>query len=370
MAQVDITGDVQDMSHDDKLRLLEEVRLSRELLKTQPNQARIPHIPSFNGEPKGYDYKYWKGSIEILRPTYSETSILQAIRKSLTGQPAQIVGNMGIDCSLNQVLAALDTAYDPVFDTASAWQDFYSAKQLPKESIVEWHTRLTRLWKMIPDHGDPKQHIKTKLWSGLYSENIKESSRHKYDDDIVSEREFVTYLRRLVDNRNQRSCATVVENTEVDELRTQVASLTEQMRLMNNPKANKQAKGQHHEKHQQQQQSQVSVQQQNPQPFTHNSNSKYHQGYRQQFPNNDYQQPSYNPGQTSQYYRSPPRFYQNQNPQNYRRPPQRFHQTQYSNYYQGQSYDEPYQGQPYASYHGQPQAYQDTRRTHPRNHLN
>ena len=227
MAQVDITGDVQEMSYDDKLRLLEEVRLSRELLKTQQNQARIPHIPSFNGEPKGYDYKYWKGSIEILMPTYSETSILQAIRKSLTGQPAQIVGNMGIDCTLNQVLTALDTAYDPVFDTASAWQDFYSAKQLPKESIVEWHTRLTRLWEMIPDHGDPKQHIKTKLWSGLYSKNIKESSRHKYDDDSVSEREFVTYLRRLVDTKNTRSCATVRENTEVEDLRAQVVSLTE-----------------------------------------------------------------------------------------------------------------------------------------------
>ena len=144
-------------------------------------------------------------------------------------------------------------------------------------------------------------------------------------------------------------------------------SLTEQMRLMNNPKPSKQTKAQHHEKHQQQW-SQVSVQQQNPQPFTHNSNSRYHRGYSQQVPNSDYQQPSYNPGQTSQYYRSPPRFYQNQ--QNYRRPPQRFHQTQYSNYYRGQSYDEPYHGQPHASYHGQPQSYQDTRRSQPMNHLN
>ena len=83
--------------------------------------------------------------------------------------------NMGIDCTLNQALAVLDTAYDPVFDTASEWQDFYSAKQLPKESIVEWHTRLTRLWKIIPEQCDSKQQIKTKLWSGLYSENIKES---------------------------------------------------------------------------------------------------------------------------------------------------------------------------------------------------
>ena len=45
MAQLDITGDVQEISYDDKLSFLEEVRLSMELLKTHPNQARIPHIP-------------------------------------------------------------------------------------------------------------------------------------------------------------------------------------------------------------------------------------------------------------------------------------------------------------------------------------
>ena len=151
---------------------------------------------------------------------------------------------------------------------------------------------------MIPDHGDSKQHIKIKLWSGLYSENIKESSRHNYDDDSVSEREFVAYLRRRVDTRNTRSCATVVENTDVEYLRAQVVSLTEQMRLMNNPKPSKQTIAQHHEKHHHQQQSQVSVQQQNPQQFTHNSNPRYHRGYSQQFTNSDYQQPSYNPGQT------------------------------------------------------------------------
>ena len=246
---VDVSsGDLTQLSVTEQARLLEEVRLSRSMVTHHQPFARTPHIPAFSGDAtKGFDYGYWKGLVQSLKTSYNDDSIIQAIRKSATGQPAQIIGTLSISCTLSDIFDALDTAYDLVLDEPSAWQKFYNARQLPKESVVDWHTRLTGIWSRIPAHGPSNLTIKKRLWDGLQSEQTKESSRHQYDNDDIKEADFVRYLRRLVDSRSASKAtptsSAIQDSTEVEELMKQVAVLSSQvaaLKTSNSPAAPRQ----------------------------------------------------------------------------------------------------------------------------------
>ena len=241
MAQkVDLANrNITDMSNDEQKLVLEELKISRALLEYQQQQPqqlpRIPHIPTFTGDAsKGFDYQYWKGLIRSVEVNYTDASIIQAIRKSVSGQPAQIVGTLPIDCTLQTIINALDTAYDLILDAPTAWQRFYNAKQSSKESVVEWHTRLTAIWSQIPGHGMAELHIKKRLWDGLHSDQVRESTRHHYDNDDVTEVEFVKYLRRLVEGRQTGGKATLnaiqpADQQDASELRMQIAVLSSRL---------------------------------------------------------------------------------------------------------------------------------------------
>ena len=87
-------GDIGKLSPIEQARLIEELRLSRQLLGRQSeSQIRSPHLPPFSGDTtKGFDYIYWKDLITSLSLSYSDVSLIQAIRKAVSGQPAQIIG--------------------------------------------------------------------------------------------------------------------------------------------------------------------------------------------------------------------------------------------------------------------------------------
>ena len=217
--------DFDNINETDRGKLLEELRTHRSQLNSN---HRIPHIPTFNGDQKGFDYAYWKNLVKGLTSTYSETAIIQAVRKAVVAQPAQIIGTLDVTCKLDDILSALDTAYEAVLDPALAWQAFYNAKQYKTETIVEWHTRISKIWSTIPNHGDVELHIKKRLWDGLYSDNVKESSRHKYDDDTITPDQFVRYLRRLQEPRNtSKACSIVSPNdAPINKVLDQLSALT------------------------------------------------------------------------------------------------------------------------------------------------
>lgn len=214
--------DFANLTEEEIIRIREQLEVNRALLN---NNNRMPHVPSFNGEQKGYDFAYWRDLVFGLVPTYSEASIIQAIRKSITGQPAQIIGTLGVNCRLTDILGALDTAYGHVHDTAAAWQQFYNAKQKPNETVVEWHTRISNIWSQIPNHGDVELHIKKRLWDGLYSAHMKESARHKYDDDTVTPDAFMRYLRNLEPSKNTKGC-NAAQPEALDKVITQLNNLS------------------------------------------------------------------------------------------------------------------------------------------------
>ena len=228
---VDVSaGSLSELSDVDQARVMEELRLSREFLKRQQEPAsRIPHVPAFSGTTtKGFDYGYWKDLVSSIKGLYSEASIIQAIRKAVSGQPAQIIGNLSVDCTLTDIFTALDTAYDIIHDESAAWQQFYGANQTSKESMVDWHTRLCNIWARIPDHGVVGLKIKKRMWTGLYADAMKESSRHYYDNDDKSEMTMVKYLRQLEETKSSTNKFST-SSIQVDELQNQVAALTSKL---------------------------------------------------------------------------------------------------------------------------------------------
>ena len=192
--------------------------------------------PSFSGSTsnKGFEYNYWRDIVIGLRRSYTDINIIQGIRKAVSGQPAHIIGRLDIDCSLDNILEALNTVYGDVHDESEALQRFYSAEQSNKESIVDWHTRLSSIWSKIPKPGQPNLKIKKRLWVGLKSSALKESSRHIYDDDTISEVKLVKYLRQLEESKSSLS----VNTLQVEELQAQVAALQCQVKELIQPARN------------------------------------------------------------------------------------------------------------------------------------
>ena len=222
-------GDIGKLSPIDQARLIEELRLSRQLLGRQSeSQNRSPHLPPFSGDTtKGFVYSYWKDLITSLSLSYSDVSLIQAIRKAVSGQPAQIIGRLQVNCTLNDIFTALDTAYEAIHDEPAAWQLFYSVKQSRSESVVEWHTRLCSVWARIPDPGDVGLKIKKRLWTGLYSDATKESSRHQYDNDDVTEITLVKYLRQIEESKTSPKLST--NTVQAEDLQGQITMLASRL---------------------------------------------------------------------------------------------------------------------------------------------
>ena len=114
-------------------------------------------MPTFTGDAsRGFDYQYWKGLIRSLEVNYTDASIIQAIRKSGSGQLTQIVGTLPVDCTLQTIINALDTAYDLILDAPTAWQRFYNAKQSSQKSVAHQTNRDmvtdTRTWNGRTTH--------------------------------------------------------------------------------------------------------------------------------------------------------------------------------------------------------------------------
>ena len=237
MARLNLPTDraaLEDLNDEDKDALLEEIRLNRLLLDRAPTQhRRSPFFPTFSGEGKSCDYKYWRSAVRSAIDVYDNPCIQQAIRRSVSNQPAQIISNLDYDCTPDDILEALDIAYGDVHSETSAWQAFYNANQSLKENVVEWHTRLCSLWSKIPDNvANKDNYIKTKLWQGLHSTSIKESARHKHDLDTTTTADLLRYLRQLTDSKSSKSglsCNIVSDDTSVINLEKKVELLTAQL---------------------------------------------------------------------------------------------------------------------------------------------
>ena len=87
-------------------QLKEEVRLSRDGATRYGTATRVPYLPSYSGD-KGIDFKHYESAIESVSMSNNDAQVVQAIRKSVTGSAAQVIGSMDYTTSKAEIVKQL-----------------------------------------------------------------------------------------------------------------------------------------------------------------------------------------------------------------------------------------------------------------------
>ena len=236
MDSVDLSNTaLKDLTDDQEKELKLEYKLYKSIHTGVRQKTSNPYLPSFTGDDRGCKYIYWKETVKSLTDQqYDEATIVHAIRKSISGVAAKALGCLPFTSSTKEILEALDVNFGDIKNDAINWQVFYNAKQTRKESIVDWNIRLRDLWKKAPTVSikapEADSIIKSQLWAGLWSHEVKNSSRHQHDDHQVTSTQLLVYLRSIIDADTpvgERSALLVKDphHTEMEELRNELKEL-------------------------------------------------------------------------------------------------------------------------------------------------
>ena len=109
-----------------------------------PNsQARISPF-SGDGAKCEVSFSQWRFEVRrMLRDEiYPEKDILQTPRCSIRGTAADILFHMVESVTIENVIDKMDKVLGNILPTEAVLEQFYSAKQLPSESVAVWACRL------------------------------------------------------------------------------------------------------------------------------------------------------------------------------------------------------------------------------------
>lgn len=183
-----------------------------------PQNFNFPKLPIFSGlevPQKGeVTYEVWSLEVKCLRHIQElpEYSLLQSIRNSLRGSARDVIIPLGENATVDQILDKLEGFYGIVSTGATLMQTFYNDFQKESESIVTYGTRLEQTLSRAVTHGHIEiaakdSILRSKFWTGLRSQQLKNSTRHLYDSKI----DFKALLReiRKVDSEDASSSTPV-----------------------------------------------------------------------------------------------------------------------------------------------------------------
>ena len=194
-----------------------------------------PKLAAFSGEGLKNEpsYAQWRSEVQsILRAgLYQEPMIMTNVRRSLRGRAADALLAMGTDVRVQQVLDKFDVRFGDVCPTDMTLEKFFTARQLPTESMSAWGCRLEDIVSRIKDPGSAASAhsmLRTRYWTGIYSDKIRNALRHHFDDGA----DFESLLRqaRIAEQEptsmpvQQR--AVVPSTDKLDEILRQLKELT------------------------------------------------------------------------------------------------------------------------------------------------
>ncbi|KAK3088314.1 hypothetical protein FSP39_017390 [Pinctada imbricata] len=173
-------------------------------LHGMPATYSIPKLPTFSGNESSQKgevtYDVWSFEVRCLKRTgqYPEHIILQALRNSLKGTARSMLVSLGEGASVNDVLTKLDGFYGTVSTCEILMQSFYNDYQKENESIVSFASRIEEtLIKAINrghlDISAKDSMLRSKFWTGLKSQELRNSTRHHYD----SKKDFQSLLMEI-----------------------------------------------------------------------------------------------------------------------------------------------------------------------------
>ena len=151
----------------------------------------VPKLPTFSGseEPQKGEttYEVWSLEVKCLQSSsvLPEPILLQSIRNSLKGSARSLLVPLEQNATVADILAKLDGFYANVSSSETLIQSFYSDYQKEAESVVSFASRieqtLSRAVKSGHIDGIAKDAmLRSKFWTGLKSQSLKNSTRHLY----------------------------------------------------------------------------------------------------------------------------------------------------------------------------------------------
>ena len=106
-----------------------------------------PRISTFSGDKKSdVSYDLWKYEVIcLMKESKTEESILQAVRRSVRGEAANVIMRLGVGASIHDILHKMDSIYGNVLEQEDVLAEFYSAQQKDDESCSAWSCRLEEI---------------------------------------------------------------------------------------------------------------------------------------------------------------------------------------------------------------------------------
>lgn len=306
-----IPDDLSDLDAEQIQSLRDELRLSRLLSDRLTIPSRPPHLPQFSGDSKGVRFSNFISAINSISRNNDESTIVHSIRKALTGSAADVISILSYEASKDEIISALETNFGDVSDVGSYWQEFYNATQHPKESLIEWRTRLHKIYLKTGNTTDSDVHLKTRLYHGLRDQKLRDQSRHVFDNSNIKEPDLMQYLRKLDTEKvkatsSLQNSASLQYSDELKELKKQVADLK---KLLEESKKEKKPKsGERSDNKQSQRRQRFDQQDQHPNERENNhrrySGNSYQ--YQQPQPTERHFQQNYGRSDNQTYYQRPP----------------------------------------------------------------
>ncbi|KAH3889436.1 hypothetical protein DPMN_013490 [Dreissena polymorpha] len=155
------------------------------------SSGHIPKIPLFSGEDpvprNAITFYEWRHEVRCLMQdsTYISSQVLQAIRNSLRGTARKLV-SLGDSASVDLIFQKLDVNFAEPARKGITMKEFFNASQKLEETVTSFGCRLEAILEQAFEGGHLPRSAKNelmceRLWSGLHSEALKSSTRHKLD---------------------------------------------------------------------------------------------------------------------------------------------------------------------------------------------
>ena len=192
-----------------------------------------PRFAMFSGEGRKGESSYaqWRSELDSVWHSglYQEALIMNSVRCSLRGRAADVLLAMGSNVSVEQVLAKFHVRFGDVRPSHRTLEQFITARQLPNESVSAWGCQLEDLLSQVNDPNGAvaaRSMLRSRYWSGLYSDQIRNALRHHFDEGI----DFEALLRQAcIAEQEPCSMATQhgVHSLDQDKLDTLMQQLKE-----------------------------------------------------------------------------------------------------------------------------------------------
>ena len=158
-------------------------------VKTVVEHHYKPKISNFGGTTKDcISFDVWKYEVQcyLQDKAVKKAELLDAVRRSVKGDAAKAVMRLGPKAELDDILQKLDGLYGQVASEGTLLTLFYSTKQNDDEDVTAWSCRLEDMIQKVQEKGlidkrTMKEMLRSKLWTGLYDEKLKQATRHKFD---------------------------------------------------------------------------------------------------------------------------------------------------------------------------------------------